>query len=515
MNTLRAGVDVGGTNTDAVLVDADGSIRARTKVVTTPDPADGIVEALTQVSEGREVGRVAFGTTHALNAILGRKGLRRVAVIRLGSPGTDSIPPLAGWPGDLVEAVSAGSWIARGGVEIDGRRHPLDEDELSSIAATIGREGRAAAVAIVGMFSPLDPSQERAAASSIGTVTGLPVSLGSDLGGLGVLERENATVLNAALGDLVERLATALEHATSSLDPGASAFLTQNDGTLMTLERARRAPVLLIGAGPSNSLRGASMLSGRDDALVIDVGGTSADVGALVHGFPRESAAGVQVGGVKTNFRMPDLVSIPVGGGTIVQGGGSLGVESVGARLTRDALVFGGDVFTLTDAAVASGRAAMGAPERVARHRGSGDGLADIALAQADGRVTDAIDRMRPAGRTIDLVAVGGGAVVLPDRLPGIGSIERPVDADVANAIGAALAPVAGEADFIAEVAGEERQRQLARAEELAGERAVLAGADRHRLETIWIEEIPLAYVDTAVSRIRAKVAGPPAGGDR
>ena len=86
----------------------------------------------------------------------------------------------------------------------------------------------------------------------------------------------------------------------------------------------------------------------------------------------------------------------------------------------------------------------------------------------------------------------------------------RPHDADVANAVGAALAPIAGEVDFVADVAGDRRRQALARGTELAGERAVDAGAQPDALETIWVEEIPLAYVDRPLSRVRVKVAGPP-----
>lgn len=503
MTRLRVGVDVGGTNTDAVVVDEEGAIQGRVKIPTTPDPADGAIEALEHVTKGRIIARVAFGTTHALNAILQRRGLRRVALIRLGAPGTEAIPPLTGWPADLTSVVSAGTWIARGGVEIDGRHVVTDHRELSSIAEAIVREGVAGAVAIVGTFSPLDPVQERDAVALFAELTGLPVSIGSDIGGLGLLERENASVLNAALGDLVEALTTGLEAATARL--GARAFITQNDGTLMTLAHARRAPVLTIGAGASNSLRGAALLSGRTDALVIDVGGTSADVGALVRGFPRESAAGAEMGGVSTNFRMPDLVSVAVGGGTIVGADGALSVDSVGARLIEEALVFGGSTPTLTDAAVAARRAEIGDPAFIV-HAGALAG----ALAEADDRIASAIDRMRLGASDVVLIAVGGGSVLLPDRLAGVRRIERPPDADVANAVGAALAPVAGEADFVADVAGDRRQHELARATQLAGERAVAAGARPDALETIWIEEIPLAYVDRPVSRLRAKVAGPP-----
>ena len=217
MSGAIAGVDVGGTNTDAVVVDRDGTIRARIKVPTTPDPAEGIVDALRQVVGSRSVARVSFGTTHALNAIVRRQGLRRVALIRLGSPGTEAIPPLTGWPDDLAAATSAGAWIARGGVEIDGRHVAVDPAEIVRIAGEIASDGAAGAIAVVGTFSPLDPAQERQTAARLAEATGLPVSISSEIGGLGLLERENATVLNAALGDLVERLVNGLVTATSRL----------------------------------------------------------------------------------------------------------------------------------------------------------------------------------------------------------------------------------------------------------------------------------------------------------
>jgi len=85
----------------------------------------------------------------------------------------------------------------------------------------------------------------------------------------------------------------------------------------MSLDQALRYPVLTIGSGPANSVRGAAFLTGISDSLVADVGGTSTDLGVLTNGFPRESAQGVEIGGVRTNFRMPDLVTIALGGGTV------------------------------------------------------------------------------------------------------------------------------------------------------------------------------------------------------
>jgi len=200
---------------------------------------------------------------------------------------------------------------------------------------------------------------------------------------------------------------------------------------------------------------------------------------------------------------MPDLVSVAVGGGTTIVDG-RLSPVSVGRRIHEEALVFGGGTATLTDAAVAAGRVAIGDLVRVVGR----DDLAP-ALAAAEELVTDAIDRMRLSNAEVDLAIVGGGGVLLPDQFAGVRSVVRPEHADVANAIGAALAPVAGEAELIADVAGERRTHEIDRCLDEARARAVAAGADGALLETIWVEETPLAYLDRPLSRIRAKVAGP------
>ena len=212
-------------------------------------------------------------------------------------------------------------------------------------------------------------------------------------------------------------------------------FFAQNDGTLMDLEFAIRFPVLTIGSGPANSIRGAAYLTGRTDAIVVDVGGTSTDVGVLVRGFPRESSFGVEIGGIRTNFRMPDLVTIALGGGTIVTED-ALGPESVGYRILEEALAFGGSTPTLTDAGVAAQRFALGDASRLAQH----GPLLAAAIARSDAMLADAIDRVKTSREPVTLVAVGGGAPLVPEDLPGTSEVLRPDHSDVANAIGAAIA---------------------------------------------------------------------------
>ena len=203
------------------------------------------------------------------------------------------------------------------------------------------------------------------------------------VGQIGLLERENASILNASILSFAQRTIRGFQKAMHALSLTCPLFLTQNDGTLTTAASAARLPIRTFASGPTNSMRGAAFLSGLDDpnpiserrksAIVVDVGGTTTDVGVLMpSGFPRQAASFIEVAGVRTNFAMADVQSIALGGGSLVkvletpQGVHvAVGPESVGHYLTRDAKVFGGGVLTTTDVVVASGRAEVGRKEAV------------------------------------------------------------------------------------------------------------------------------------------------------
>jgi len=508
----RLGIDVGGTNTDAVIMDSADRVLAKAKVPCTPDITGGIIAAIETVLraptvEPHRITHVMLGTTHATNAVLERTRLRRVAVIRIGGPATLSIRPMFGWPRDLADAVSVGATIVDGGIEFDGRDlSPLDTDAIARFLGEVG--GTADGVAITSVFAPVSPRHELLAAEIVKRELGeVHVSLSHEIGSIGLLERENATILNGALAGVARDVAEAMRDALAAHHLRPTRFFAQNDGTLMGLDHALRYPVLTIGSGPANSVRGAAFLTGSSDSLVVDVGGTSTDIGVLVNGFPRESSQGVEIGGIRTNFRMPDLVTIALGGGTIIDRDHDetrVGPRSVGYLIAQKALVFGGDTPTLTDSAVAAGRAALGDAKLASRHRR----LLAEALARADVMLADAIDRMKTSKEDRALVAVGGGSILVPDRLPGVSEVIRPEHFDTANAVGAAIASVSGQVDRIFHLGMAGRQPALDEACDEARERAVAAGADPATVQIIELEEIPLAYLTSPSVRIRAKAAG-------
>ncbi|MGN6673876.1 MAG: hydantoinase/oxoprolinase N-terminal domain-containing protein, partial [Thermomicrobiales bacterium] len=370
---MRVGIDVGGTNSDAALLDGR-AVLATAKRPTTPDVTGGIVAALNTVLAARPDVRAALdaimiGTTHFTNAVVQCRDLVPTAAIRLGLPATDSVPPLEDWPPDLRAAIGGHAYLIHGGFEFDGRPiSPPDDAELDRVADDLARRD-IAAVALTGVFAPVDARHETWAAERLrARLPHLDITLSHEIGRLGLLERENAAILNACLAPLARRTIAAFREAVAALglEPAPRLYLSQNDGTLMDADYAARYPVLTFASGPTNSTRGAAFLSGRGDAVVLDVGGTTTDGGVLVNGFPREASFEVTVGGVRTNFRMPDVVSVGLGGGSIIADGGTaVGPLSVGYRLPERARVFGGDTLTATDIAVAAGLARLGEPTRL------------------------------------------------------------------------------------------------------------------------------------------------------
>ncbi|MEA2310938.1 MAG: hypothetical protein QOE28_906, partial [Solirubrobacteraceae bacterium] len=366
-------------------------------------------------------------------------------------PLTHALPPLSTWPVELRRRVSAGEAVVRGGAEYDGRpAAALDEDEITRFLAEVARD--AESIAITSVFSPVAPEQELAAAQLVRRELGpgTHVSLSHEIGTVGLLERENATVLNGALVGMVARLGAALDDVLEAEGVNAETFVIQNDGTLMLLQHARRFPVLTIGSGPASGMRGAAFLSGVEDGLVVDVGGSRTDVGVLASGFPRESADAARVAGVRVALWMPDVHTLAFGGASTV-----------------DAL------------------------------RGAREVLAD------------SVDRAKAELQSVPLVAVGGADVLVPGDLPGVSEVIRPPDRDVASAIGAAMAPVSAHAECICSSRPDRRLAALDDVRASACAQAVHAGADPATVAVVQVEEVPLTYLSAPAIRIRVKAAGP------
>ncbi|UVK49656.1 hydantoinase/oxoprolinase family protein (plasmid) [Mesorhizobium sp. AR02] len=509
---IRIGIDVGGTNTDAVVMDGT-QVVAGVKSATTADVMSGVVNALKDVLAASRMAAsavdvVMIGTTHFTNAVVQRRDLAPTAAVRLGLPATASLPPMVDWPEDLKTAIGNHAWLAHGGNEFDGRViSPLNEEELLGIAAEIKVRG-INSIAITSVLSPVSNEFEKRAGEIFAkALPGAHITLSSDIGRIGLLERENAAIMNACLRDLSAHVIEAFRKAIAETGIRGRFFLTQNDGTLMDAAFAEKFPVLTFASGPTNSMRGAAFLSGVDDAIVVDIGGTTSDVGSLQNGFPRQATVAVEVGGVRTNFRMPDVFSIGLGGGSLVvdgEHGVKVGPTSVGYRINTEALIFGGETLTTTDITVAAGNAELGDKARVAQLPKD---LLDRTQAKILSMLEDCVERSRLSPGPLPVIVVGGGSILVNGPIGGL-EVIKPNHFGVANAVGAAIAQVSGEIDRVYALAEIGRDQALDDAKARAIDAAVAAGASRDSVEIVDVEDVPLAYLPGNATRVRVKAVG-------
>jgi N-methylhydantoinase A/oxoprolinase/acetone carboxylase beta subunit len=512
---LRIGIDVGGTHTDAVLLDGD-EVVASTKALTSADVITGIMDALETILAERSgaedsIEAVMLGTTQFTNAVIERRELAEVAAIRIGKPSGDGLPPKIGWPDDIAGCLGDNVYTLHGGYLYDGwPLAELNDREIDAVVKDLVSK-KVEAVSISSAFSPMNAEPELEVGRRIrAALPDANITLSHKIGRLGLLERENAALLNTSLLRFADSVVSSFVDAIRQRGLTCRFFVSQNDGTLMDAEFARQFPALTFASGPTNSLRGACKLTGLNDAIVVDIGGTTSDIGVLQDGFPRESNVVIEVGGVRTNFRMPDILAIGLGGGSLVEDGGrQVGPRSLGHRLVTDGLIFGGDTLTATDIVVAGGGPAIGDTSLVAD-------LDPSIVATAKARITEilnlGIEKMKPSSDPLPVILVGGGAVLVTEKLAAASEMLSPEHAGVANAIGAAIAQIGGETERLVSYEKTGRDDAIREVTADATKLAVTAGADSATIRVADVEETAISYMAGSTTRLRVKVVGDIAG---
>ncbi len=512
MNFYRIGIDIGGTNTDAILMDASQHLISSIKVPTSQDIAEGFTQALNQLLLQSKVKRdeiqsISVGTTHATNAILQGTHLNRVGVIRIAGQMPTAIPSCYGWPTALQKAVFVGTESISGGFDCQNKEITLFNSMQAKDAIQKLLEKGAESLAIIGVFSPMNPDHELLTAEIIKSICGncFPYALSHEVGGIGFIERENTTILNAALKRVMSEGFSQLSRIKNSLGISGSLFFTQNNGSLISVKQAIDNPILTISAGPTNSFIGASQLTGLRDAIIVDIGGTSSDIGMIKKGFPKRSLNITSIGGVKLNFSMPDVLSIGLGGGShtsLNNGDILIGPLSTGRSLFQQAQCFGGSQLTLTDAAIIAGHLEItGASKKL------------ISLSQEDAfsilehafiRLEHDIRLMSGNNNSLPVILVGGGASIFKNKLDH--RVLIPSHSHVANAYGAALAEITGTIDKV--VSLEQRESTLEKLQHDATNLAISNGAHPQSTQICNIEIIPYHYSQKQIARVIVTASG-------
>ncbi|KAF2178037.1 hypothetical protein K469DRAFT_600897 [Zopfia rhizophila CBS 207.26] len=511
------GIDVGGTNTDAVILQED-QVLAWHKTPTTSDIQAGVELAIQEVIKKGDVHpggikSVKIGTTQFVNAVIEQDAskLDKVAVIRLCGPYSQGSPPFADFPVGLRNLMEGHCGYVDGGYQaVDGHCiSKLKRAQLEEQAIRI-KQKSITSVVVIGIYSPSNPAQENEAAEILSYILGpsYDVSCSHRIGRLGFLERENASILNASLRRFARHVIQGFELAVRRLG-GCKLYITLNDGTLSKAKEASEHPVRCFKGGPTNSARGAAFLSQgqlrldeKDDSeiLVVDVGGTTTDICALLEsGFPRQSAAFVKIAGVRTNFTIPDVHSIALGGGSVVRdkaGRTTVGPDSVGSRLEHEAIYFGGETLTTTDLVLPNGLTERIAPT-----------IKTSGLQEIKRVIEEAIDMVKTKQGDATVVLVGGGSIIIDNTLAGVRRLLRPAHYEVANAVGAAIGKISGMVDIVAIPTSEKRiDEQLEEAKALAIKRCVVAGGSSETTEIVEIDVVPISYVTNGATRLMVRV---------
>ncbi len=310
---LAIGIDTGGTNTDAAVVDiVSRRVLSHAKAPTTyHDYAVGIRQALEALPPrllSRAV-RVGVSTTLATNAISTGAG-EPAGLILLGYPAMTE---------DLVRFTPMAS--VAGAMSIDGEPlEPLDEQGLLDAARRMIDRHRITALAVSGYASVMNPQHERRAADLLQRETGLPIVQGHHLSmRLGAAERAVTAGWNARLLANIARLLAAVEQTCHRLGLDVPIVVIRADGTAMPASAARERPVETILSGPAASIEGGMALAGGADAIVVDVGGTTTDIGLAVGGAPAVRDEVAIVGGFALAVRAVQEYTVALGGDSYVQ----------------------------------------------------------------------------------------------------------------------------------------------------------------------------------------------------
>ena len=464
------GIDVGGTHTDAVLLNGRFEVVESAKVLTNPDNLiDSFREATSRILTGEtleNLERIVLSTTMSTNAIVQNR-VDRVGMILAGGPGL--APEMLRINAD-THFISG--YVSHRGIEVAG----IDDGEVLEAAGRLKAEGIRHG-GIVGKFSTRNPGLEM----KIGNLIEKDfdhLSFGHRMSGnLNFPRRIATTYLNAAIWRVYNRFVESILRFVEEIRATAPVYILKADGGTSEIRQSAKYPVGTILSGPAASIMGIlSLTNGKTDAIALDIGGTTTDIAVFADGVPLLEPFGVTIEGRRTLVRGLQTRSIGVGGDSRVRW--EKGELRIGPEREGPAMAFGGPFPTPTDAMILLGLTKIGNPEKARNAmamlaeevKTSPEEMARIVYEKAcetiAGTVREVLDEInnKPVytiheileGKTIDpkvLYTVGGPAGAMA---PKIGDLlncpsRLPEHSEVANAIGAALARTTTEITLLAD----------------------------------------------------------------
>lgn len=317
---IGLGFDTGGTYTDAVMIDfGNGSVISSAKALTTRDDlSKGIRNSLIDIDKKyfRDVKMVSLSSTLATNSIVEGKGCR-VGLLAVGREFDRSIPV------DMSTTISGGHTLS--GKEAE----PLDEDGARAFFKAV--KGHVDGIAITSYLSVRNPEHEKRLQEIAKEIIDVPIVCGHQLSSsLGFNERTVTCVMNARLIPIIKDLMDSVKKVMKEKGIDAPLMIVKGDGSIMGESVALERPIETILSGPAASLIGAKVLTGKQDAIVMDMGGTTTDVGILRGGQPRLEKEGAIIGGRRTRVLAAEISTSGIGGDSrIVVNGGKFTLTSL------------------------------------------------------------------------------------------------------------------------------------------------------------------------------------------
>ncbi len=510
---IKLGIDVGGTNTDAVIVGNEGRILSWNKQLTSKDIISGIELAAKKVIDEagiapEKIDGVFVGTTHIQNALYHPVQLSKTALIRIMKK-PSFLKSALFWPEHLKKYVSRVYDIKSFFEETSGGVAP---EEMNQLYKKI-KDDNIESICIIGTNSPLIGDEECYIRDCVKKqFPEIPITMSHELGSIGFVERENAALLNAIFAKVISQAMMDLTDIFKKLSLQCPCWLTQNDGSLIELQEAIDYPLFTIGSGATNSFRGASILSGLRDCIVVDFGGSTIEIGRIRNGRPEMAVSSTSFLNIDVNMRIPKVYSLPFGGGSLIslEKGAVQIKETIVNDLEHQGISWGGDSWTITDSFFKMGSDSLS--DQLITH----DGLNKLSYEDCKHvvkivtqEIKEKVTRLELNSEGLPVVLVGGGSTLLGNRLFGkYKRVYHPSGHHISNAVGACYAPLSAQTDKVFWLKSQTKEEIIELEKEKLFRQLFQKGAVKETIKIVSIEEFPFDYFKGEVLRIRIKALG-------
>ncbi|GER67726.1 hydantoinase/oxoprolinase N-terminal domain-containing protein [Weizmannia acidilactici] len=513
---MRIGIDIGGTNTHAVLVTDQGKLRMASSSVTTPDIFTGVRSSVGNLLkktsiQPNEIKGIFVGTTELLNAVYEERTLAKTALIRIELQPSKIIPAL-NWPESLrsflkeIYELKSNNRYNQAGNEISCLK------QLKPLYKSIA-EKKIDAVCIVGAYSPMYENEEMQVKNEINNrFPDISVTVSHQFGSMGFIERENVALLNTLLSKVIRKILFNLASCFSSLSLQCPFWLTQSNGSLMTIEQAMKFPILTIASGAANSLKGASRLSGLKEMIAIDIGGSKIYVGHVANGELKEMTASTNLFGIDASLEMPEIISLPFGTGNIplIHDGKVEFLPLISNDIKKVGTAWGGDTWTVSDCFLKLFPKSFYDPDiDTEKLETLSESECEKVVYDVTQKIKEAIDQLQNDEKELPIVLVGGGSPLFNQKLFGkYQQVINPAGYPFSSAIGACFSSVSEVIDKVYWLNHRSKEEVVKEAAEACKQAVVKKGADPHSVKLSYIQEYPFEYLRGEILRVKVKAVG-------